>query len=378
MKKITLKIAILGTRGIPNNYGGFEQFAEYLGIGMVERGHHVTVYNSSNHSYKKSSFKGINLINKFCPEDKVGALANFYYDWICSYDVCKKDYDIVYHAGYQSAAPGIKYFASKSKSVWITNMDGIEWKRDKWSKPVKWLTKIMEKIAIKHSDYLISDNIGIQEYYSSIHKVKSFFLAYGANIPLNFNKKILEVYNLVDYEYSIIIARLEPENSIDVILQGYSRSNTNNPILVIGNHDTKYGKILKLKFSDNKNIRFIGGIYVKEHLDVLRKFAKFYFHGHTVGGTNPSLLEAMAVGSNVVAHDNSFNKSVLENKGVFFSNTNDIENIILNEPEYDINENRRGVIEIIKSKYSWDKIISQHINLFNKLKKNENSNNNSK
>lgn len=373
-----MKIAILGTRGIPNNYGGFEQFAEYLGVGLVSRGHEVTVYNSSNHIYNKSSYKGINLIFKYCPEDKIGAFANFYYDWICSYDAYKKDYDIVYHAGYQSAAPAIKYFSSKSKSVWITNMDGIEWKRDKWSKPVKLLTKIMEKIAIKYSDYLISDNIGIQEYYFNTHKVKSFLLEYGANVPEKIDNKILNKYNLVDYEYSLIIARLEPENSVDVILQGYSRSGTKNPILVIGNHNTRYGKILKLKFSENKNIRFVGAIYAKKHLDGLRKFAKFYFHGHTVGGTNPSLLEAMAVGSNVVAHNNSFNKSVINGKGVFFSNSDDVENIILNESKYNSNENRKAVKEIVKSKYCWDKIITQHITLFKKLKKNENSNNNSK
>ncbi len=105
-----MKIAILGTRGIPNNYGGFEQFAEYLGEGLVRKGHQVTVYNPSFHPYKEKVYKGINIITKYSPENKIGSLANFYYDWICSLDASKRDFDIVYHAGYQSAAPGIKYF----------------------------------------------------------------------------------------------------------------------------------------------------------------------------------------------------------------------------------------------------------------------------
>lgn len=363
-----MKIAILGTRGIPNNYGGFEQFAEYLGVGLVQKGHDVTVYNSSLHTYKDNEFKGIKIVRKYCPEDKIGAFANFYYDWICSYDASIKDFDIVYHAGYQSAAFGIKYFASKSKSIWITNMDGIEWKRDKWSKPVKLLTKIMEKMTIANSDYLISDNKGIQDYYLNTHNINSYFLAYGADIPINFNRDILKLYNVKEYDFSLVLARLEPENSIEVILEGFLSSKTNNSIIVIGNHETNYGKKLKNMFLSNKNIRFVGGVYLKEHLDVLRKYAKFYFHGHTVGGTNPSLLEAMSVGSNIIAHNNSFNKSVLEDSGFYFTNSKDIEKIIFNEMRYDFNKNRVECIEIIKANYSWDKIISQHINLFKKLK----------
>jgi hypothetical protein len=362
-----LKIAILGTRGIPNNYGGFEQFAEYLGEGLVRKGHQVTVYNPSLHPYKNKAYKGINIITKYSPENRIGSLANFYYDWICSLDASKRDFDIVYHAGYQSAAPGIKYFSSKSNSIWLTNMDGIEWKRDKWSKPIKWLTKIMEKIAIKNSDYLISDNIGIQKYYKDIHDADSFFLAYGANIPKVENMSILDLYNLADYDFSLIIARLEPENSIEIILEGYSLSNTNEKLLVVGNHNTKYGKYLKNKFSQFGYIKFVGGIYNKEYLDSLRKYSKFYFHGHTVGGTNPSLLEAMAVGANIIAHDNLFNKSVLQGKAQFFTKTDDLVSLINESKDKDFSNYRNSVQEIIRDKYSWDKVISQHIELFEKI-----------
>ncbi len=372
-----MKIAILGTRGIPNNYGGFEQFAEYLGEGLVRKGHQVTVYNPSFHPYTDEVYKGINIITKYSPENRIGSLANFYYDWICSLDASKRDFDIVYHAGYQSAAPGIKYFSSKSDSLWLTNMDGIEWKRDKWSKAIKWLTKIMEKIAIKNSDYLISDNVGIQKYYKDFYKTDSFFLAYGANVPKEVFSSVLGSYNLIDNNFSIVIARLEPENSIEIILEGYTQSKNNKELLVIGNNDTKYGNYLKNKFSKFSYVKFVGGIYNKKHLDALRKYSEFYFHGHTVGGTNPSLLEAMAVGANIIAHNNIFNKSVLQGNAQFFIKQNDLTFIINESENKDFSNYRNSVREIIKDKYSWDKIILQHIELFENviIKKNHENNN---
>lgn len=362
-----MKIAILGTRGIPNNYGGFEQFAEYLGKGLVVQGHEVTVYNPSTHPYKDKVFKGIKIKSICNPENKIGSLANFYYDWVCSKDAAKKDYDIVYHAGYGSAAPGIKRYASKSNSIWLTNMDGIEWKRDKWNRPIKWIIKIMEKIAINNSDYIISDNVGIQMYYKNFHKKDSFFLAYGANIPNEVCSSILDSYNLVKKKFSVIVARLEPENSIEIILEGYTMSKNNKPLLVIGNNNTKYGDYLKNKFSQFGFIKFVGGIYNKEHLDALRKHSEFYFHGHSVGGTNPSLLEAMAVGANIVAHDNIFNKSVLQNKAQFFTKSDDLITTINESENKDFSYYRNSVVKIIKNQYSWDKIINQHIRLFEKI-----------
>jgi hypothetical protein len=362
-----MKIAILGTRGIPNNYGGFEQFAEYLGAGLVQLGHEVTVYNPTSHPFKDNFYKGIKIISKNNPEKIIGSFANFYYDWICSYDASKRDYDIVYHAGYQSAAPGIKYFAPKSNSIWLTNMDGLEWKRDKWSKPIKWLTKIMEKMALKYSDYIISDNVGIQKHYEDIHNAKSFFLAYGADVPSVVSSLALDIYKIKEFDFSLIIARLEPENNIETIIEGYIKANINEKLIIVGNYKTKYGNYLLNKYKRFSFINFVGGIYDKAQLDCLRKFAKFYFHGHTVGGTNPSLLESMAVGANIIAHDNQFNKSVLQDGALFFNNSKDISNIINESNDYKFIINRKKVVEIINEDYSWDKIISQHIEMFMKV-----------
>jgi glycosyltransferase involved in cell wall biosynthesis len=369
-KTNNLKIAILGTRGIPNEYGGFEQFAEYLGSGLVKRGHQVTVYNSTDHSYQKKSYKGVQIVHMNCPEKKLGALAHFIYDWRCSKDAYKKGYDLIYHSGYATAAPAIFHFSKKSNSTWVTNMDGLEWKRDKWSKLAKLLTKLMEKIAVKFSDYIISDNIGIQDYYNSKFKITSTFLPYGAEIPDEVSDKPLKEFNVYPNEYYILVSRLEPENSIEIILDGFCNSNSKTPFIVVGNHNTKYGTKLKKKYLSNKCISFVGGIYEKEKLDSLRKYAKRYFHGHTVGGTNPSLLEAMALGCSIVSHNNPFNASVLRNYCEYFTRFNDISRIIMKCEKHELkNPNRENCIAVIKENYSWEKVLDKHEQFFIKINK---------
>ena len=202
-------------------------------------------------------------------------------------------------------------------------------------------------------------------------------MAYGANVPKEVFSSVLGSYNLIDNNFSIVIARLEPENSIEIILEGYTQSKNNKELLVIGNNDTKYGNYLKNKFSKFSYVKFVGGIYNKKHLDALRKYSEFYFHGHTVGGTNPSLLEAMAVGANIIAHNNIFNKSVLQGNAQFFIKQNDLTFIINESENKDFSNYRNSVREIIKDKYSWDKIILQHIELFENviIKKNHENNN---
>ena len=363
-----MEIAILGSRGIPNRHGGFEQYAEYLGVGLFELGHSVTVYNSSEHPFDGHYFNGVTLRKVYCPEKRFGSFSHFIYDWLSSKDATKSNqFDIIYHLGYQSASPAILAFKKRSNAVWITNMDGLEWKRDKWNTPIKMLTKVMERIAVKMSDYLISDNTGIQSYYQENYGVDSKYLAYGANIPVYVEKKWITEYNLISETYFILVARLEPENSIEIILDGYLKSKSCKPFIIVGKHNTKYGSLLKFKYKNNDQIRFIGGIYEKSKLDALRKFSSIYFHGHTVGGTNPSLLEAMALGCFISHHNNVFNNSVMKNNVLAFNNYSDVSNII-NEFEKnminDISVIRNTNVSTVVKDYSWQKIVGEHNDFF--------------
>ena len=164
-----MKIAILGTKGVPNNYGGFEQFAEYLSVGLVTHGHSVTVYNPSFHPWKEPIYKGVRIQSVFSPEELIGSSANFLYDHLCLRHALKQDFDVIYEAGYHSVAPSYVFHNTKSirNPIIITNMDGLEWKRSKWNSLTRRFIKFLEKTAVKQSPYLISDNLGIQEYYEN-------------------------------------------------------------------------------------------------------------------------------------------------------------------------------------------------------------------
>lgn len=359
-----MKIAILGTRGIPNNYGGFEQFAEFLSVLLVDKGHQVTVYNPHFHDYKQEYYKGVNIRKIYSPEKFIGASANFIYDYLCLKDALKNDYDVLLECGYHSNAPSYFLMKGRKHPALITNMDGLEWKRSKWNCFTRWLIKNLEKIAIKRSHSLVSDNIGIQKYYKDRFGVESSYIAYGATPVVSFDVQYLKSYGLAPETYYMLIARLEPENNIESILDGYLLSGSELPFLVIGNNKTRYGKFLKKRYV-NKNIKFVGGLYNKEMLDCLRYYAKAYFHGHSVGGTNPSLLEAMASKALIVAHDNDFNKAILKENALFFSNRKDVANIINTLNDFENGQSfKQNNYRMIENEFSWEKITNMYECLF--------------
>lgn len=365
-----MKIAILGTRGIPNSYGGFEQFAEYLSVGLVAKGHSVTVYNVHYHDYKDSQYKGVSIRKVYSPEKTIGAAANFIYDFLCLKDALRQGFDIIYELGYHSNAPSY-YLLRKNSPIVITNMDGLEWKRSKWKRSTQVLIKRLEKLAVRKSDYLVSDSRAIAEYYKKQFGADSYFIPYGACVVENYDEKILSSYVLSSFGYYLLIARLEPENNIEMILDGFVLSQSNLPFLVIGNYKTKYGNYLQEKYK-KENIRFVGSLYDKVILDSLRHFASIYFHGHSVGGTNPSLLEAMASGAYIASHDNAFNREVLQTNALYFDRKEKVREIICSDTNTK-NDSRKIFIQNnadrINLFYSWDKIINDYEYLFQSLLK---------
>jgi glycosyltransferase involved in cell wall biosynthesis len=357
-----MKICIIGTRGVPNYYGGFEQFAAYLSEMLVGRGHQVNVYNSHYHPYQQEEWKGVKIIHKYDPEEKIGTTGQFLYDLNCILDARSRNFDIILQLGYTSSSIWGRFLPSKAKVV--TNMDGLEWKRTKYSRLVQQFLLYAEKLGVKFSDNLVSDSIGIQQYLKKKYGVNSTFIPYGSNCAESFSEEILKEYHVEANKFSMLIARLEPENSIEIILDGVEAANDTNLFLVVGNHETKYGLYLKKKFANCRKIRFVGGLYDINKLNSLRFYAKVYFHGHTVGGTNPSLLEAMGSKALICANDNVFNRSVLGDDALYFQNADDVKNII----EMEDVEERDSFVENnyrkIKELYSWERIVSQYEDLF--------------
>ncbi|MBP5423578.1 MAG: DUF1972 domain-containing protein [Paludibacteraceae bacterium] len=370
-----MKIAFVSTRGIPNNYGGFEQFAEYISVGLVERGHEVTVYSPEFHMYKDQSYKGVRIKHIYSPEQKIGSsIGSFFYDFLSLKDALKKEkYDIIYEAGYTSIIPAfIWYRVNKIKSpIIVTNMDGLEFKRSKFNPLVRRFLAWEERMAVKYSHYLISDNVGIQDYYKRNYAKESKFLAYGADIHDDYDESVLKEYDLASNNYYLIIARMEPENNIEMVIEGYLKSSEKNkrPLIIVGGLTTKFAKKMLEKYKGEESVRFIGGIYDFNKINSIRHFCYGYFHGHSVGGTNPSLLEAMASECFIFAHDNEFNKSVLKENSLYFDSSSSVSDLLNNIDEISSSRNTfiANNIAEIKNNYSWDRLVDQHEKYFKSL-----------
>lgn len=360
-----MKVGIIGTRGIPNNYGGFEQFAEYLAAGLVELGVKVWVYNSHNHPFKENRWKNVNLIHCYDPESHLGIAGQFVYDFNCIIDSRKRNFDIILQLGYTSSSIWYTFLPGSPKIV--TNMDGLEWQRNKYNRFVRWFLKHAEKLAVISSDLLIADSEAIKDYLDKSYEVPTLFIPYGADEFKTPNEDCLKTYKILPYQYFLLIARMQPDNHIEEIIKGVIKSESNFPLLVVGNTNNPHGSYLEKKYSSDQ-IRFLGSIFQKENLNQLRYFSKLYFHGHSAGGTNPSLLEAMAASALICAHENPFNRSVMGDDGLYFQDESQIAEIINN----DFNHNIRSVqisnnINKIRTKYVWSKVISAYNNAFTGL-----------
>lgn len=357
-----MKIAILGTRGIPNHYGGFEQFAEFFSVYLVEKGHEVYVYNSHNHPHQEKTFHGVHILHQNDPEHKMGTFGQFIYDYNCIMDSRKRNFDIILQLGYTSNS--IWFFLLPKKPLIITNMDGLEWKRSKYSRPVRQFLKFAERLAAISSDYLVADSLGIQKFLKKQYGKESEYIAYGAYPFESPDPSVLAEYQVEQDHFHMVMARFEPENNIDMVLEGIVESGTQTPILVIGKHQTKYGSYLKNKFAAYPNIRFMGGIYNLAHLNNLRYFSSLYFHGHSVGGTNPSLLEAMASGALICAHDNDFNRGVLADNGFYFGSASAVASLVRNVKKSDNLQRVASNLEDIKTNFNWEKINGEYLRYF--------------
>lgn len=352
-----LKIAILGTRGIPNYYGGYEQAASYLAPGLVEKGHEVTVYNSFNHPYRQKEWNGTRIIHQKDPEAKIGAAGQFIYDWNCLRHAQKENYDVILMMGYTSSSVWGKFYPKKT--IIISNMDGLEWKRSKYSKPVQQFLHYAERLAIKYSDHYIADSTAIQEYLRNKYMVEPAYIPYGAVIHDSADPDLLRSYRTAAHEYFLLVARLEPENNIEIILEGFYRSNSSLSFIVVGDTSKNdFGRKMKKRYGSNDRIFFAGAVFDAQILHTLRHFCRLYFHGHSVGGTNPSLLEAMASCAPIAAHDNPFNRAVTGDDAFYFSTIEDVANLVCNTAA-----NTQMVannLQKIKEQFNWHSVINQY------------------
>lgn len=360
-----MKIGIIGSRGIPNEYGGFEQFAEYLSIGLVKKGCEVWVYSPHNHSFQDSVYKGVKLIHCNNPENKLGPAGHFIYDFNCIIDSRKRGFDIILQLGYTTSA--IWNWLFEKKPHIVTNLDGTEWKRSKYNPVVQQFLKFSENLVLKKSHYLVADSKVIKENITKSYGKVPFFIPYGADQFSNPKVELIRQVGVVPHQYLLMASRMQSDNHVEEIIRGANKSKANFPLILVGNINNKFARNLQQKYS-SEAIRFLGGIYDQALLNNLRYYSLLYFHGHSAGGTNPSLIEAMATSTRICAHNNKFNKEVLGENALFFCDENEIAQIIDNPkvPKW-WEEKCKNNLKKIESDYSKQMIIDQYFNLFNQI-----------
>lgn len=358
-----MHLAILGTRGIPARYGGFETFAEEIAVRLQEKGIEVTVYCEKGCNVPPIElYKGVRLV--YISSPRLGPFTTIFFD-LCCLIAARNQHDVVYMLGYGAS---LFCFMPRlwGKSVWI-NMDGIEWARTKWSLPARLWLRIMERIAMWTPNRIIADAVAIKDHLQQRHKrlPQTSVVPYGAPVVLNADSHLLNEWDLVPDGYYLVVCRLEPENHVLEILQGYAASNSALPLIVLGNYQTGTAYVQKLLAIADSRIRLIGTVYDPEKLQALRFHARAYFHGHSVGGTNPSLLEALGCGNAVIAHDNAFNYEVAEKAALYFASSTDIPGLIqrLESDEAMRKEMRTMAREVVAKRYTWELITDAYLQL---------------
>lgn len=352
-----MKIAIIGTVGVPGRYGGFETLAENL----VH--YHARNEKSASLTVWCSSIDTTERLAKFSSSDLryVGLRANgiqsIPYDAICLWQAIRSGHNRIILLGVSGALvlPLVRLF---SRARVLTNIDGIEWKRKKWNGLARAILKASEWAAVKFSHGIIADNEAIAEHVHNTYRTSCHVIAYGGdhavarfNEPTNQNRHLLGL----PLSYALALCRIEPENNIHTILDGWTRVDT--PLVVVGNwSNSNYGRDLKDRFKDHPNLHLLDPIYDPSHLQALRKRAWLYVHGHSAGGTNPSLVEMMHFAIPILAYDCSFNRYSTENKAHYFETPSDLVREVRGlTPQISVRIGR-CMQEIAQRRYTWDYI----------------------
>lgn len=380
-----INVFIIGSKGIPAKYGGFETFVEKLTLNKKSNDikYFVScmgdneIYEHNNATCFSIKLKKDNAFSRMKSVSKS-------LSWVESYLKSNKsgDKNIVYILGCRIGLLIKKHARAlhKLNCKIVVNPDGLEWKRDKWNKWQKKVLLYSEHKLIKNSDYIVCDSLGIKDYieekYPFFDKNKITYIAYGSDIvksDISIDKATewLKRFNCEPHNYYLIVGRFVAENNYELIIREFLKSKTDKKLLIITNvQENKFYQYLKKKlaFENDERIIFAGTLYNENILKKIRELAFAYIHGHSVGGTNPSLLEALSYSMVNILYDVSFNKEVGQNQCLYFSNQEgsllSIINSLDNKTNYDKYHDSFCSVDIIKNRYSWDYIVNLYEDFF--------------
>ena len=353
------RVAILGTQGVPAKYGGFETLVENIIGDNCSDDVEYTVFCSGKDmperlpEYKGAKLKYVNF--------RANGVQSIPYD-IVSMMRSMRGYDTIMVLGVSGCIflPFLKLF---SRSKIIVNIDGLEHRRAKWKGWVRRFLKLSESIAVRYADMTIADNRGIQDYVSHVYNKEAQLVTYGGNhVLVDVSKEreteILEKYSLKKNEYHMSLCRIEPENNCHLTLEAFSKSN--EKLIFIGNwQHNGYSKKLKEQYSGYDNIMLLDSIYDLDILYALRKNTKCYIHGHSAGGTNPSLVEAMFFGRPVLAFNIVYNRETTHHKAKYYQNSKELLRYIENIPD-----NGNKMSQVAWRYYTWKRVAKEYEALY--------------
>jgi glycosyltransferase involved in cell wall biosynthesis len=353
-----MNISIIGSVGVPACYGGFESLVDNL-LNYTPKNISYEVYCSSKVYHEKlASYKGAKLryINL-----NANGLSSILYDILSIWQARKSDVILILGVSGCLFLPLFRFFYSGKI---ITNIDGLEWKRAKWNRLARLFLHLSERIAVAYSAVVVGDNKVIVDYIRSTYGKDAVLIEYGADNAIKDEAITFDDYSFIKKPYAITVCRIEPENNIDVILKAFSDQAISIPILLIGNwQKSEYGRKLFSEYSKKHNILLLDPVYDTDRINYLRGHAAFYVHGHSAGGTNPSLIEAMNLGLPVYAFDCAYNRATTEDKAKYWKNAQELTDFFALSC---VNISDCGSImkEIATRRYKWLNISKKYTDLF--------------
>ncbi|WP_182113254.1 MULTISPECIES: DUF1972 domain-containing protein [unclassified Actinotalea] len=354
-----MRIALVGTRGVPARYGGFETCVEEVGRRLVDRGHSVTVYCRGGDEDARPTHLGMRLVH--LPAVRSRSLETLSHTGLSVGHLAghRTDAAVVFNA---ANAPWLPIVRAARIPV-ATHVDGLEWRRAKWGRTGREYYRRAEALAVRWSDALIADAQGIADYYRERFGVPTELIAYGAPLVAQASDR-LGAAGLEPDRYHLVVARFEPENHVDVIVDGYRRSGARLPLVVVGSAPYSDEYTARVHSLADARVRFLGGVWDQHLLDQLYANARTYLHGHSVGGTNPSLLRALGAGTATTAFDVSFNREVLGTSGRWFTTADDVAREV-DLAERDVAGVRRRAAAALAEaeRYDWDDVASRYEDL---------------
>ena len=315
MKKKVIRI--LGTRGVPATHGGIDTFAENLALYLVKHGWRVTVYclEDGVGPVFEDSWRGVRRVRM--PVATSGAAGTIVFDWKSTVHAAREP-GLVLTLGYNTAVFCALYRLKGLKNA--INMDGVEWRRQKWGGVAKLWFWLNDWAGCWLGNHLVADHPEIKKHLATRTSLKKItMIPYGSDRVDAADAELIAPFGLTPGSYAILIARAEPENSILEVVQAWSRKPRGCKLLVLGKYEAGHAYQRAVQAAASAEVIFPGAVYEKPVVQALRFHARFYVHGHQVGGTNPSLVEALGAGNAVLAHDNAYNRWVAGDAGVYFA-----------------------------------------------------------